>query len=449
MGVRIPFLVYLGSMFLPFKDHLQEHFPKVASSRILIAVSGGVDSVVLAHLCKKANLDIALAHCNFHLRGEESEGDEAFVMEMADALETEVFIEGFETEAYARNKKISIQMAARELRYHWFEELRETLSFNYIFTAHHANDNLETVLINFIRGTGLEGLTGIPEKNGAILRPLLPFSRSEIEDYAHNTHLKWREDSSNASGKYMRNKIRQEVVPKLLELNPQLLDSFENTRKNLQQSAVLVEDYISALFPRIAKQEDYGYSFKVKLLKTIPHLRAVLFELFKSFGFTEWNDVYNLLEAQPGKIVYSKTHRLIKDRENLLLTTLPPFEERKFEILAEEEVVMLPMGTFHFEEVKELEKGRSDAVFLDQNKLQFPLVVRKWEEGDQFYPFGMKGKKKVSKFFKDEKLSLPEKENCWLLCSGEEIVWVIGYRADARFGVNERTASILRLTFTP
>ena len=445
----MPFLVYLGSMFLPFKDHLQEHFPKVANSRILIAISGGVDSVVLAHLCKKANLDIALAHCNFHLRGKESEGDEAFVMELADALEIEVFIEGFETEAYARNKKISIQMAARELRYHWFEELRETLSFDYIFTAHHANDNLETVLINLVRGTGLEGLTGIPEWNGAILRPLLPFSRAEIEEYAHNTHLKWREDSSNASGKYMRNKIRQEVIPKLMELNPQLLESFDNTRRHLHQSSVLVEDYISALFPRIAKKENFGYSFRIKMLKTIPNLRAVLYELFKSFGFTEWNDVYELIEAQPGKIVYSKTHRLIKDRENLLLTTLPSFEDRDYEILAEEEVVMLPMGTFQFEEVSEFTEGERGTIFLDQKKLKFPLTVRKWEEGDWFYPFGMKGKKKVSKFFKDEKLSLPEKENCWLLCSDEEIVWVIGYRADARFGVDEDTSTILRLTFTP
>ncbi|SDL08244.1 tRNA(Ile)-lysidine synthase [Salinimicrobium catena] len=436
-------------MFLPFKDHLKEHFPKVEQSRILVAISGGVDSVVLAHLCKKANLDISLAHCNFHLRGEESEGDEAFVLELADALEVEVFIESFETEAYARSKKISIQMAARELRYHWFEELRETLDFDYIFTAHHANDNLETFLINLVRGTGLEGLTGIPEKNGAILRPLLSFSRAEIEEYAHNSHLKWREDSSNASGKYMRNKIRQEVVPKLLELNPQLLESFNNTQEHLQQSAVLVEDYISALFPRIAKQEDYGYSFRIKMLKTIPNVRAVMYQLFKSFGFTEWNDVYELLEAQPGKIVYSKTHRLIKDREKLLLTTLSSEDEREYEILAEEEVVMLPMGTFQFETARELSEVGKDSIFLDQNKLKFPLTVRKWEEGDHFHPFGMKGKKKLSKFFKDEKLSLPEKENCWLLCSDDEIVWVIGYRADARFGVDEKTSTILKLTFTP
>lgn len=407
-----------------------------------------MDSVVLAHLCSKLNLNIALAHCNFNLRGNESDEDENFVIELADNLELEVFIERFETEVYARTQKISIQMAARELRYKWFEDLKETLGFDYIFTAHHANDNLETVLINFVRGTGLEGLTGIPERNGNIIRPLLAFSREEIEDYARISHLKWREDSSNTSVKYLRNKIRHEILPKLFELNPKMLETFEVTRNNLNESAVLVDDYISALFPRIAKEEEFGYSFRIKLLKTIPHLKAVLYELFKSFGFTEWNDVYDLLEAQPGKIVYSKTHRLIKDRENLLLTLLPDPEEREFEILAGEEVVMLPIGTFQFEEVGELSEADAKTIFLDLNKLQFPLTVRKWEKGDYFIPFGMKGKKKLSKFFKDEKLSLPEKENCWLLCSRNEIVWVIGHRADARFRVEKETSTILKLTYT-
>lgn len=407
-----------------------------------------MDSVVLAHLCSKLNLNIALAHCNFNLRGNESDEDENFVIELADNLELEVFIERFETEVYARTQKISIQMAARELRYKWFEDLKETLGFDYIFTAHHANDNLETVLINFVRGTGLEGLTGIPERNGNIIRPLLAFSREEIEDYARISHLNWREDSSNTSVKYLRNKIRHEILPKLFELNPKMLETFEVTRNNLNESAVLVDDYISALFPRIAKEEEFGYSFRIKLLKTIPHLKAVLYELFKSFGFTEWNDVYDLLEAQPGKIVYSKTHRLIKDRENLLLTLLPDPEEREFEILAGEEVVMLPIGTFQFEEVGELSEADAKTIFLDLNKLQFPLTVRKWEKGDYFIPFGMKGKKKLSKFFKDEKLSLPEKENCWLLCSRNEIVWVIGHRADARFRVEKETSTILKLTYT-
>lgn len=436
-------------MLPAFKNHLKEHFPETFQGKILVAVSGGVDSVVLAHLCREAQLNFSLAHCNFNLRGEESQGDEAFVMELADALEAEIFVESFETEAYAAGKKMSIQMAARELRYNWFRELQETLQFDYVFTAHHANDNLETVLINFIRGTGLEGLTGIPDVNEIILRPLLPFSREEIEKYAHLQKLKWREDSSNDSVKYFRNKVRLEVIPKLLELNPQLLESFSKTRSHLQQSSELIEDYISTIFPKIAKQEQYGYSFRVKLLKTLPNTKAVMYALFRSFGFTEWEDVHGLLDAQSGKIVYSKTHRLIKDREELLLTTLSPKEENSYEIREDEEVVMLPIGTFQFDLAEGYETSDPGTVFLDREKLQFPLVVRKWQRGDYFYPFGMQGKKKLSKFFKDEKLSLPQKENCWLLCSGEDIVWVIGHRPDARFAVGDGTNQILRLSYTP
>jgi tRNA(Ile)-lysidine synthase len=436
-------------MLSKFKKHLEEQFPKTLTRKILLAVSGGVDSVVLAHLCRQAGLDIALAHCNFNLRGEESEGDESFVLELADALETEIFIEGFETEAYAAGKKISIQMAARELRYNWFRELRETLQFDYIFTAHHANDNLETVLINFIRGTGLEGLTGIPDVNDCVIRPLLPYSREEIEKYARGQELQWREDSSNASTKYFRNKVRLEVIPTLLEMNPQLLESFAKTRSHLQQSSQLIEDYVSVIFPKVAKQEEYGYSFKVKLLQALPSTKAVMYELFKSFGFTEWEDVHGLLESQPGKIVYSKTHRLIRGREDLLLTVVSPLEDKIYTIKEDEEVVMLPMGTFQFEPAEELEKSDASVIFLDRDKLQFPLTVRKWQQGDYFYPFGMKGKKKISKFFKDEKLSLPQKENCWLLCSGQDIVWVINYRADARFAVEDSTQEILRLSYTP
>ncbi|WP_324719305.1 tRNA lysidine(34) synthetase TilS [Salinimicrobium sp. HB62] len=436
-------------MLLAFKKHLEEHFPKTLERKILLAVSGGVDSVVLAHLCRDAGLDISLAHCNFQLRGEESDGDEAFVMELADALEAEVFIESFETEAYASEKKISIQMAARELRYDWFRELLETLQFDHVFTAHHANDNLETVLINFIRGTGLEGLTGIPDVNEFTIRPLLPFTRENIENYAHRQKLKWREDSSNESLKYFRNKVRLEVIPKLLELNPQLLESFGKTRSHLQQSSQLIEDYIAAIFPKIAKEEEFGYSFKVKLLQSLPNTKAVMYNLFKSFGFTEWEDVHGLLNAQPGKMVFSNTHRLIRDREDLLLTVLPPNEDKTYEILENEEVVMLPMGTFQFEVVEDILKTDPWSIYLDREKLHYPLVVRKWRQGDYFYPFGMQGKKKLSKFFKDEKLSLPQKENCWLLCSEENIIWVIGHRADARFAVEDTTKEILRLSYTP
>ncbi len=435
-------------MLIAFQTHLLERFPEVPDSRVLVAISGGVDSVVLAHLCKKSRMSLSLAHCNFHLRGKESDEDEAFVKNLAEELKTEVFIEHFDTENYAREHKLSIQMAARELRYKWFEEVRVAFHFDFVLTGHHANDNLETFMINLVRGTGLEGLTGIPERKGPVLRPLLPFSRTAIKEYARSNNLEWREDSTNTSTKYLRNKIRKEIVPVMEELNPHVLESFSRTQDYLRQSSDLVEDYVSALFPRVAQEYKYGYRFNIKTLKTLPHLEAVLYELFRTFGFTEWDDVYNLLDAQPGKMVLSKTHRLIKDREDLLLTTLPSEENIEYEILAEEEVVMLPVGTFHMEPADTVSGASSHTVFIDKNTVKFPLTVRKWREGDYFYPFGMKGKKKISKFFKDNKLSLPEKENCLLLCSRDEIVWVIGHRADARFSVTENTAEIIKIKYT-
>ena len=436
-------------MLLPFQKHLQEQFPQLFDAKLLVAISGGVDSVVLTHLCKESDLDISLVHCNFHLRDEESEGDENFILELGDALDLEVFVEHFDTKAYAEDKKISIQMAARELRYQWFEELRDSLSFDYVLTAHHADDNLETFFINLIRGTGLEGLSGIPKRNEFILRPLLPFSRESIETFAKNNHLSWREDSSNASSKYLRNKIRHEVMPVLRELNPQLLESFQKTQSHLKKSSHLIEDYVSAIFPRVAQETKYGYSFNIKMLKTLPHLKAVLYELFRTFGFTEWEDVYHLLDAQSGKVVLSKTHRLIKDREELLLTQLPQEQELQFRISDEEEVVMLPIGTFHFEQVERVEEVQTNCIYVDRNKLSFPLIVRNWRTGDYFYPFGMEGKKKLSKFFKDNKLSLPEKENCWVMCSDGRIVWVVDQRADGRFSVDGGTSQILKITFVP
>lgn len=436
-------------MLLPFQKHLQKQFPQLFGAKLLVAISGGVDSVVLTHLCKESDLDISLVHCNFHLREEESDKDENFVLELGDALDLEVFVEHFDTRLFSEERKISIQMAARELRYQWFEELRDSLGFDYVLTAHHADDDLETFLINFVRGTGLEGLTGIPKRNEFIIRPLLPFSRENIETFARNHHLSWREDSSNASSKYLRNKIRQEVVPVLRELNPQLLDSFQKTQSHLKKSSQLIEDYILAIFPRVATETKYGYSFNIKMLKTLPHLKAVLYELFRTFGFTEWEDVYHLLDAQSGKMVLSKTHRLIRDREELLLTQLPQEQELQFKISEGEEVVMLPIGTFHIDPVEAISEISRNSIYVDRSKLSFPLIVRNWRMGDYFYPFGMEGKKKLSKFFKDNKLSLPEKEHCWVMCSNGRIVWVVDQRADGRFSVNGDTSQILKITYIP
>jgi tRNA(Ile)-lysidine synthase len=433
-----------------FQKHINKNLNFLKESKLLIAISGGLDSVVLTHLCHKLKLDFALAHCNFNLRGKESDADESFVLQLAKDLNKECFIECFDTLAYAQENKLSIQMAARELRYNWFNELAEQLQFDYILTAHHADDNLETFLINLSRGTGIEGLTGIPEINENVVRPLLPFSREDIEQYARAENLHWREDSSNASTKYLRNKLRLEVIPKFKEVNPQLLQNFNKTIAHLQDSKVIIDDRIDAISNQVIEDiNDDNMNFNIAEIVKLSNPKAYLYELLKDYNFTQWNDIYDLLEAQSGKYVVSATHRLIKDRGCLLLSQLDKnvHSSAVESYLIEESTKQFktPLGTLFLETTKQLNKLNASTIYVDKEVLKFPLTVRQWQEGDYFYPFGMKEKKKLSKFFKDEKLSLIEKENLLLLCSGDDIVWVINRRPDDRFKVTESTKKILKI----
>ncbi len=434
------------NMLKQFKNHLKNNFSFLNESRLLIAISGGLDSVVLAYLCHLLNLDMALAHCNFSLRGNESDGDENFILQLAENLDLEVFIERFDTEAYAKKNKLSIQMAARELRYNWFEALATQLQFDYILTAHHADDNLETFLINLSRGTGLEGLTGIPAINDKLVRPLLPFSREAIETYANDQNLKWRADSSNASTKYLRNKLRHDVIPVLKEINPKLLQSFNKTQSYLKSSRGIVKDRIKNVFDEVVNRVDsQTISFDISKIKKLNHPKAYLFEFLKAYNFTEWDDVTNLLNAQSGKQVFSNTHRLVKDRAFLLLSEMTPKAYKPIEILNSDNETKTPFGSLLINEVDLIAEKLSTIIYVDKDRLDFPLTLRKWKQGDVFYPLGMVGKKKLSKYFKDEKLSLLDKETVWLLCSGNDIVWVINRRADNRFKVTKNTKHILKI----
>jgi tRNA(Ile)-lysidine synthase len=428
-----------------FNSHINQNLPFLTKSKLLIAISGGMDSVVLTHLCHKLKLNFALAHCNFNLRGKESDADEDFVLQLAEDLNVEVFIESFDTESYSKSHKLSTQMAARELRYNWFNELMEQLGFDYVLTAHHADDNLETFLINLTRGTGLEGLMGIPQINGRTVRPLLPFTRQEIEAYAKDNKLKWREDSSNASTKYLRNKLRHQVVPTLKEINPELLQNFKKTLSFLQDSNEIIEDQIASVQKKIVSVQDDLITLNVKKLKKLSNPKAYLYQLLKDFNFTEWDDITNLLEAQSGKQIFSETHRLIKDRNYLLLTELTVELHSEIIISEKESKVEMPLGIINFKTINQINKSNALTIYVDKDQLKFPLTLRKWEEGDFFYPFGMKGKKKLSKYFKDEKLSLVDKENVWLLTSENEIVWVVGKRADDRFKITESTKKNLKI----
>lgn len=435
-------------MLTAFKTHINNNFPFLKESKLLIAISGGMDSVVLTYICKESELTISLAHCNFNLRGKESDADEDFVVNLADDLDLEVFVQDFDTQSYANDTKLSIQMAARELRYAWFFELSNQLQFDYILTAHHADDNLETFLINLSRGTGLDGLIGIPEINEKIVRPLLPFSRSVIEAYAIGQNLKWCEDSSNASTKYLRNKLRHNVIPALKETNPQFLHNFLTTQKYLSGINEILQEATSKVFEDVVdKITEDEIHFNVLKLKKYKNVETYLFQLLKDYHFTSWEDIYNLLDAQSGKYVTSVSYRLLKNRNHLILSKIPNEEnigDLKIDSFGEK--VETPIGKIQFEIVDEITESNDNTIFVDKDLLKFPLTVRLWKNGDYFYPFGMQGKKKLSKFFKDEKLSVLEKERAFVLCTDDKVVWVLSKRLDNRFKVTSKTKTILKIT---
>lgn len=434
-------------MLEKFKNHINQNLPFLPESRLLLAVSGGIDSMVLLHLCKASNFDIAVAHCNFQLRGEESNEDEKFVTEYCKKNNISIFVTHFDTEAYAKEQKQSIQVVARRLRYDFFHSILINNDYDYILTAHHLNDSLETFLINFTRGTGLEGLTGIPQQNDKIVRTLLPFSKMEIEEYAIKNSITWREDSSNQTEKYQRNKFRHSVVPILQEQNINLLQSFQNTLEYLKQAQSMVEDASQMVYDKVVSEEDTVKISLTKLL-TFPNFKAYLHHWLTEFGFTAWEDIYNLVHTQSGKQVLSENYILLKDRNYLIL--FPKQNEDQsvhYLVKKDQKEVKFPLK-LSLCNTDDISNAEPTAIFVDEEKLTFPLVIRKWKEGDVIFPFGMDGSKKLSKYFKDEKYSLFDKANTWLLCSNDEIVWVIGKRQDDRFRITQETTRILKINYT-
>lgn len=430
-----------------FLKHIQSEFPEFYTGKLLVAVSGGIDSMVLLHLCCTLNLDIQVAHCNFHLRGEDSYGDQDFVEAFCNQNQIPCYIKAFDTEGYASTNRVSIQIAARELRYRWFEELLQENALNVVLTAHHLDDAMETFLINFTRGTGIEGLLGIPEKNNTVLRPLLPFTREAIEQYAKTEGILWREDRTNAETKYVRNKIRKEVLPILKTLNPSFSQSFQNTLQYLSETAVMAEDAAAIYFKRVVTTVGKESHFSIESLKEIPNFRAYLHTWLKPYGFKAWDDVDALIDGRTGKMVFGTDFVLLKDRASLILAP-------KAHLKGEDEVfyidslsdLRLPID-LEFQEVASAQYVGANAnlIYIDSQSLLFPLTLRKWRVGDVFYPIGLKGKKNVSKYFKDEKYSQIKKENTWLLCSDNRIIWIVGGRMDERFKLTNTTTRILKI----
>ncbi|AMC11700.1 tRNA(Ile)-lysidine synthetase [Lutibacter profundi] len=446
-------------MKVVLQKHIHQNLSFLKDKNLLIAISGGIDSTVLADLFYQLNFSISLAHCNFMLRGKESKKDEQFVKELGDKLKIPTFIIQFETKKYALENGISTQMAARDLRYNWFQKITQQNNIDFILTAHQKDDVIETFIINLTRGTGLDGLTGIPEINGNIIRPLLPFDRNDILIYATKNKLQWREDQSNSSLRYVRNKIRHKIVPVLKELNPSLLDTFQNTLENLKESKQIIKDCIQNVKQKVITTHNNEMHFNISELKKLSNPKIYLYELLKEYGFTAWNDVDDLLNAQSGKQLLSKTHRLLKDRAVLILTNLSNTEESgvfeikentskiTFPIQLEFEKIEIPFDTKKHQNkiFNELISTETNTISIDFNKLTYPLILRKKRKGDYFYPIGLGGKKKISKFFKDQKLSLIDKENMWLLCSDNDIIWIVGKRLDDRFKVSKSTSTILKI----
>ncbi|RDK87004.1 tRNA lysidine(34) synthetase TilS [Marinirhabdus gelatinilytica] len=436
-------------MLSEFKKELSQHFSYLKGAKLLIACSGGLDSVVLTQLLFKLKYNIAIAHCNFSLRGKESDEDALFTENLAESLQIPFHSEIFDTETYAKDHKLSTQMAARQLRYSWFDEVIQNFGYDYILTAHHANDDLETFFLNLTRGTGLRGLTGIPSKNEKVVRPLLHFSREEILAYAKSQNLYWREDSSNAKTDYLRNKLRLEVLPKLKETSKDILQHVQKTQKNLQASQALVEDYMTLVYNLAVSENEGGYSIDIAKISELPNTNALLYELLHPFGFTAWDDVYGLLNAQTGKEVVSGSHRLLRNRNEFILTKITENSEKnEFFIKKNQKEINNPID-IKLNPTNKMGHIDNTTVYVDADKLLFPLRLRKWQEGDVFQPFGMQGKKKLSKFFKDEKLSLVAKEQVWLLCSEDKIVWVVNHRLDDRFKITPSTKNLLKITTNP
>lgn len=434
-------------MISKFKKHLDQNFSFLKNKKLFLAVSAGIDSMVMLHLFQQLDYKIRILHCNFQLRGKESQGDFEFIQNYANQHEIPFSFAIFETQKYSNDNKVSIQVGARELRYGWFYEQLAEKNYDYILTAHHADDAIETFLINFSRGTGLEGLTGIPSQNKKIIRPLLNFSRQEIEDYAHENNIQWREDSTNTSDKYYRNKIRHQIVPVLKELNPGFLNSFQKTIQHLQQVQSLVDDATILIYQQVVIEEDNQKKINLNKLKKLPNYRAYLYQWLKPFGFSAWEDIYDLVESQSGKQVFSDGFRLLKDRDSLILGPINlEIEKQQFLISENQSEVNFPLK-MTFCKVSDISNVSNVTIFVDIKKLQFPLVLRKWAAGDSFLPLGMNGRhKKISKLLKDEKLSLIEKEKVWLLCSNNQIVWVVGIRQDERFKINKTTQNLLQIT---
>ena len=422
-----------------FLHYIHEHKLFDTKSKILLAISGGIDSVCLADLLIRSGYNVEFAHCNFKLREEESDQDEIFVSDLANKYKIPFHHISFDTNHYALSNKLSIQMAARELRYEWFEKVRREISADYIAIAHNQNDNIETFFINLINGTGLKGLRAIQNKNNFIVRPLMFASRNQIGEYVKSKSLNFREDSSNKSKKYQRNKVRHDLMPLLKQINPSIENTIADEIEIIKNTYSIFKEQVDRVVKEISCQTDDGIKIsKNKLIKLEP-IDTYLYEILNVFGFTDLKSIKNSILSNPGKQFFSKSHRLLIDREFVFIEKV---EDDFFkDILINECTLILnsPINiSFKISSNNQIDKIKDTACF-DYEKLVFPLVIRKWKSGDKFIPSGMKGFKKLSDYFIDNKINRLLKEKTLLICSNDDIIWVIGHRIDERYKATSKT----------
>jgi len=432
-----------------FRSYIAQHHLFSSGNRLLIAVSGGVDSVVLCELCHQAGYHFEIAHCNFQLRGEESQRDEKFVRSLAEKYQVKIWVRHFDTTDYAAFHKLSIQEAARELRYAWFNEILEEHNFSFLLTAHHLDDSIETSLMNFFKGTGIAGLRGILPRQGKIIRPLLFAGKQELQDYALHHSLQWVEDSSNESDKYTRNYFRHQVIPFIRKIYPGVEKNLTQNLTRFRDTELLYQQSIEWYKKKLLTVKENEVHIPVLKLQQVAPFTTVLYEIIREFGFSaaQTNEVAALLESDSGRYVQSLTHRIIRNRAWLIIV---PVKTAEASIIPIEKTgkYYFPGGSLELSPAKNSQPETDRYIAcLDAASIHFPLILRPWKTGDYFYPLGMTKKKKLARFFIDQKLSMPEKENTWVLEMDKKIIWVVGRRIDNRFKLKETTKDILRIVY--
>ncbi len=451
----VNFLYSTVNLLENFLKNIKDNDLFTAKDRLLLAVSGGVDSVVLCELCKHAGYDFIIAHCNFQLRGADSDRDEQFVLNLAANYGVEFYSKTFDTKSIAAQQKRSIEETARDLRYEWFHELLAEHKLSCIVTAHHADDNIETMAMKFFRGTGIKGLRGMLPKNGKIVRPLLFARKKQLEDHARANQMGFVTDSTNLEDTYTRNFFRNRLIPLFKAVYPSVEENLLNNIDRFSETEQLYQQAIDLHKKKLIEQKGNEFHIPVLKLKRSTPLRSIVYEIISDFNFTanQAEEVMALLDSETGKYVASSTHRVIRNRKWLIITPLA--EKEAGTILIEEGMSNVQCSMFNIQLsisdfqalTSNLQLSTSNAIaLLDTGTIKYPLLLRKWKQGDYFYPLGMKKKKKLARFFIDNKLSKTEKEKVWVIESDKRIVWVVNHRIDERCKVTGNTKKVLKLS---